>query len=109
MNIPSWWQFLLLALAAFRLFRLLSEDTILDRPRAWLLGYQGWTEGEKLPATYRAKWGEWITCPWCSGAWISGVWWVAWLLWPHATVVVAVPLAVSAVLALVSKNLDADE
>lgn len=109
MSIPDWWTFLLLALAAFRVFRLVSEDTVFDRPRAYLLGYRGWQEGEKLPDTYRAKWGEWITCPWCAGFWVSLGFWVAWQMWPHATTVAAVPLAVSAVLALVSKNLDGDE
>lgn len=105
-NIPDWWVFLLLALAAFRVFRLISEDTILDRPRAWLLGYGDWQEGQQLPKSYRVKWGEWVTCPWCAGFWVSLAWWGAWIVWPHATTVVAVPWAISTIVALAAKNLD---
>ena len=105
-HVPDWWQFALLSAAAFRVFRLLSEDTILDRPRAWLLGYTGWQEGQKLPDSYRTKWGEFVTCRWCLGFHCSIAFWVAWLIWPHATTVVAVPLAVSTALAFVSGVLE---
>lgn len=108
-NIPDWWQFLLLALAAFRVYRLIAEDTILDGPRAWLLRYRGWDGNGPAPKGYRAKWGEFITCPWCCGAHLSWIIWVLWLIWPHATTMVAVPFALSAVVALVAKNLDKDE
>ena len=109
MNIPNWYVLALLTFAAFRVYRLISEDTILDRPRAWILGYRGWKEGEKLPDTYRVKWGEFVTCPWCAGFWVSLAFWGAWQVWPHGTTVVAVPLAVSALVGLVAKNLDKDE
>lgn len=104
MSIPDWWTALLLALAAWRTFRLLSEDTILDRPRAWLLGYSGWKEGESLPPTLREGLSEFVTCPYCLGFWVSLGWWGAWQAWPHATVVVAVPLAVSAVVGIIAEK-----
>jgi hypothetical protein len=106
MKIPDWYTLALLAFAAFRTFRLIAEDDILDRPRAWLLRYRGWDGTGPPPKGYRVKWGEWITCPWCAGFWISILWWGAWQVWPHGTTVSAVPLAVSALLALIAKNLD---
>lgn len=93
--VPSWWPFLLLALAAFRTWRLIAEDTILNRPRARFVRW--------LP-----KGEEFVLCPWCSGAWISVGWWLAWCAWPHWTLVVSVPFALSAVVALVAVNLDPD-
>lgn len=94
-TIPNWYGLLLLALAAFRLWRLLGEDTILDRPRAALV--------RRMP-----KGEEFITCAWCAGAWISIGWWLAWVAWPHWTLVVAVPFAISAIVGLVASNLDPD-
>lgn len=85
---PDWWQFALLALAAFRTWKLIGDDTILDRPRAWVV----------------KRGGEYVEilleCPWCSGFYWSVGWWLGWQFWPHATVVVAVPLAISAVVGL---------
>jgi hypothetical protein len=36
---------------------------------------------------------------------VSSVWWLAWVAWPHWTLVVAVPFALSAALALTEINL----
>ena len=94
-GIPSWYTLILLSLAAYRTWRLLAEDTILDRPRAWLL--------RKLP-----KGEEWLTCPWCAGAWVSIGWWLAWQAWPHWTGVVAIPFVISALVGLVGSHLDPD-
>lgn len=91
--VPSWWPFLLLALAAFRTWRLLAEDTILDGPRARLV--------QRMP-----KGEEFVTCPWCAGFWIALAWWLAWEAWPHGTLVAAVPLAISAIVGVVAANLD---
>lgn len=90
---PGWLPLVLLSLAAFRVWRLVGEDVILDRPRKWLIG-RG------------AKYDEWVSCPWCAGAWISVLWWLAWVAWPHWTLVVAVPFAVSAVVGLIGANID---
>lgn len=95
MKVPDWWGFLLLALAAFRIFRLVAEDTILDRPRERLIRWM--PKGE-----------EFVTCPHCAGFWITVGWWACWQAWPHWTVVAAVPLALSAVVGLVAVNLDPD-
>lgn len=99
-HVPSLWAFLLLALASYRTWHLLAEDTILDRPRRALLRLGDWrTAGDPVPDTYRTDLGEFIRCPWCLGFWIATAWWAAWLVWDD-TLVVAVPFALSAVLAL---------
>lgn len=98
MNVPSWYELLLLALAAFRTWRLIARDTILDRPREWILAQ---------PARrWRDHLETWLECMWCQGFWQSLAWWGAWQVWPRATLVAAAPWAISALLALAAKNLD---
>lgn len=64
--VPEPWVFALLALAAFRIWKLVADDRILDRPRDWLLG--------KMTTPHRQDyWGDFLVCPWCAGFWISGI------------------------------------
>lgn len=88
MNIPNWYELVLLGLAAFRTWKLVGEDTILDRPRNWAVKHGG----EYVETL--------LLCAWCSGAWISIYWWIAFQFWPHAVVAVAVPFAISAIVGL---------
>jgi Protein of unknown function (DUF1360) len=101
-QIPTWWALLLLALAAFRLWRLFAEDTITTplRKRLERLSGPKWEE--------RGYGGlsEFVTCPWCAGAWISIGWWIAWTAWPHWTLIIATPFAISAVVGLIAANID---
>lgn len=85
--IPSPWEAALIALAAYRLWRLIAEDEITDPLRDRLLGNE-WAS--KL-----------VECPWCLGAWVTAGWWGAWWAWPDA-LVVAVPFALSAAVGLVA-------
>lgn len=101
--IPSVWSFALLALAAFRSWKLIGDDAILDWPREWAL--------DKIE-----RWPEWwrrteyfVTCPWCAGAWLALVWWGAWAIWPHWAVVVAVPFAISAAVGYLGVIIDSLE
>lgn len=96
--VPDWWAFLLLALAAYRVWRLLAHDTILDPVRRRLL----------TPDDETGKRWEFISCPYCLGAWVTAAWWLAWLIWPHGSLVVAAPFALSAVVALVAVNGERD-
>lgn len=106
--IPSPFESLLLALAVFRVFRLLAEDTILDGPRAWLLGVPGWkpTGHETPPEGYRDGLATFLTCPYCAGFWLCLAWWALWLLSPWWALTVAVPFALSAAVGLVASRLD---
>lgn len=93
--VPDWWTTALLALAAYRVWRLLAHDTILDPIRHRLVRAE-------------SKQEEFLQCPYCSGAHIAALWWLAWIFSAHWTLVVAVPFAISALVALVAVNLDPD-
>lgn len=98
MSVPDWWEALLLALAAWRVFHLVAFDDILDRPRRYVTRLSpSWRqEGDATGETYREGVAGWITCPYCMGFWVALAWWGAWELWPHGTLVAAAPLAINA-------------
>lgn len=95
--VPDWWTVALLSLAAYRVFRLLAHDTILDPLRRRIL--------KRWPSE---RFAEFMDCPYCLGAHVAVLWWLAWVWQPHWTLVVALPFAISAVVALVAVNLDPD-
>ena len=101
----------MLALGSFRIWRLLSVDTILEWPRRKLvrLGPDWREQGDPIPENYREYLAVFLECPWCLGFWIALVTWVFWQVWPHGTEVAMVPFALSAALALVRGNLDPPE
>lgn len=97
--IPGPWEFALLALAAFRVWKLIGDDAILDRPRDWLL--------DRIePDDGHGPWNYFITCPWCAGFWITLAWWGAWLIEPYAVTVAAVPFALSAAVGYLGVGID---
>lgn len=78
--IPPVFQFVLLCLAAYRLWRLIADDDILQRPRNWLVRLpRDWEDGDPIPEEYRDKLGLFLTCPWCAGAWVSLATYIAWM------------------------------
>lgn len=111
MNVPDWWAFLLLALAAYRVWRLLAEDAILDRPRRKLtrLGSAWQKEGDPVPEGYRAEWAKFLLCPWCLGFWVSLAWWAAWQASEKWALVACTPFALSAAVGMIRVNLDPPE
>jgi len=92
MNIPNWFEFLLLGLASWSLFHLLAHDEILDKPRRKVLRLgDEWQEvGDPFPDDYRIKWGRFLTCPYCAGMWIWAGWLIAWWIWPAGVLPIAV-------------------
>lgn len=75
---PQIWTYIgtlfVLGIVAFRIYRLIAKDTILDTPRSWLVRLpKDWEEGKPIPRGYRAKLAEFLTCPWCMGFWICGL------------------------------------
>lgn len=86
--LPTPYELALLALAAARTWKLLADDEILDRPRNWLL--------DRLDSGDDTKWEYFVTCPWCAGAWVSVGWYLAFLLAPTGTLLVAALAAISA-------------
>jgi hypothetical protein len=102
--VPSPWEFTLLALAAFRIWKLLADDTILDRPRDWLTDKIVNPDGRPFRHGGEQRAHYWLTfllCPWCSGAWICLLAWVAWLLAPTAALIGATFWALSAAVGLI--------
>lgn len=93
---PTWWGFALLVLAAYRVWRLLAVDLIFDRPRRRILRH--------VPR----KFHEGVECPYCFGAWVVAAWWLAWIAWPHWTLIVATPFALSGALGVFAARLDPD-
>lgn len=103
MSIPSPWIALLLLGASYRIWLLLAEDTILDRPRRWVVGLDpGWEEGLTLPERYRLGLARFITCPWCLGFWVALAVWGLWQIDEHWIEVFSVPLALSAAVGIVA-------
>lgn len=96
--IPQPWAFALLALAAFRVWKLIGDDAVLDRPRDWLLKRIEWKLG--------TDWEYFITCPWCAGFWIMLAWWIGWLIYPYGAIVAAVPFALSAAVGYLGVGID---
>ena len=104
MKIPDWFQLLVLSAAAFRVWRLLAEDDILDAPRRSLLRLGNWRqEGDPIPANCRLGWSRWLGCYWCCGFWVALAWWGAWQWSQHWTMVIAVPWAISALVGGIAK------
>lgn len=90
--IPAPWEFALLALAAFRVCRLLAIDEVLEPIRC------------RLPAPVL----HFLGCPWCLGFWLSVGAYTLWRLEPKATLILAAIFALSAAVGLIAQNLDAD-
>lgn len=116
--IPPVFQFVLMFLVAYRVWRLLSEDDILERPRKWVVRLPlNWEEGDPIPKEYRAELAAFINCPWCLGFWVSGIVYAVWLSTlgesPSSVEDVAVGLgiwlALSACVGLVRSYLDPPE
>lgn len=109
--IPNWYALVLLSLAAWRTFQLLSDDDILDRPRRWVLGLgNDWEkDGDPVPEEYKIDWAKFLICPYCFGFWISIWWYLAWLAWDTGALVLATPLAISALVVAQAKILSREE
>lgn len=94
--IPSLWQFVLLTLAVYRLWRLAAID---DMP--WLVTARNRLVGAQLTAgvwTFRRPaLAHMIGCPWCLGWWFTLAATAAWWGAPHATLVAAIPFAAATV------------
>ena len=79
---PSPFEALLLALAAWRVWHLLAHDDLTEPVRRHV------TDG-------RDKLLEFIQCPYCLAAWVAGAWVVAFAVWPEGTMWAALVFAVA--------------
>ncbi len=88
--VPEPYALILLALALFRVIKLVGDDKILDRPRNWVADRLESEEFDYL-----------ISCPWCLGPYLGAPLWAAWIFWPTVTLAVAAFLAFLSLAALV--------
>jgi len=90
----DWFSYLLLVLAAYRVTRAITTDTILEsaREKVW----------KRFPPD--TKLGYLITCNWCTGFWVSIVFVVAYILVPDAVFVVSLVLSTSALVGIISSK-----
>jgi uncharacterized protein DUF1360 len=111
LNSPSWFQFLVLGLAAWSTYHLLANDDILDRPRRWVLrlGSEWEKEGDPVPENYRLKWGQFLSCPYCAGFWIWVAWLVAWWIVPDVVMPAAFLMGGRTIVIAGSKTLGKEE
>ena len=87
----SWLQWMIVALATFRLVRLVTRDRI-AAPLRTLGGRAG------------MKWTDFVTCPWCVGFWISlGVIVASLTAW-HLVKYLWIVLALSAIVGLIAER-----
>lgn len=84
------------ALAAYRLTRFLVEDHLFEGVREWVWKRRG-------PDT---KLGYLFTCYWCMGFWMSSLLVAGYILIPSVMFIVALALALSAAVGIISKIVD---
>jgi len=89
--------FVVLALATFRLTRLLVVDEIFSPLREWV-----WKRfSPSRPVGYL------FTCSWCMSVWSASLFVVCYTIFSTATVVIATVFALSAVASLIAAHWDA--
>lgn len=119
--IPSTWAGVVMALGVYRIVRLIGWDDLppILRARAWLVGAQVQMQGSsnavagltgetpQMVWTYkRPVLAHFLQCAFCQGFWTSIVCYVAWATLGHWALYALVPLAISAAVGLIAKNLD---
>jgi hypothetical protein len=98
-----------LGLAVHRAWRILAVDEMpwLVRARRWFLGLADHPSG--VIHVRRPVLKKWLECPWCAGAWLTVVGYVAWRCAPTVAEPAIVMLAASTIVGLVVRNLDPTE
>jgi hypothetical protein len=94
--IPSLFEFVILALATYRICRLLIEDRLLDAPRNWFFS-------KVSPST---QFGYLFTCYYCLSMYAGTFIFICYTIVPTVTLPVACVLALSAVTGYISAKLD---
>ena len=83
-KIDTGWLIILGALATFRVTRFVNADTLLDKPRIYLM-------------THRLRVFYFVTCPWCVSIYVATGVVICTALWPAQWAYIAAVLAFSAV------------
>jgi hypothetical protein len=88
--------FAILALAVYRLSRLVIIDVVFEKVRDKI-----WS---KYPPSHGI--GYLITCYWCTSVWVASVVTICYTMVPTVTVYICLPFALSAVAGLIAARLD---
>ena len=119
--IPSPWIGVVLALATFRVVRLIGWDDFppFVRARNWVTGAKAGTRStsnsalgvtrEQPEVTWRYKrplLADMISCAYCFGFWVSLVAYIAWRFAPTETLYIAAPFALSGAVGITARMLD---
>ena len=114
-ELPShWWlnlgamELFILGMATWRLTSMIVDEDgplyIFERFRYWI-GIRRTEDGLKFGTNVIA---EGLSCVWCTSVWVALGLTLLYLFWPDITVVVSVPLALSAVAIIIQKVVDDD-
>jgi hypothetical protein len=87
--------FTLLALAAYRIGKLIIEDVIFEKIREKIF--------KKFPPE-TTKTGYFFTCYWCTSLWVATLLTVGYILVPSVMLIICLPLALSAVVGILSEK-----
>lgn len=93
---PSPYEAVLLALAAWRVWHLIALDDITDRPRRYI------TDG-------REKVLDFVECPYCMGFWVSLGWVLGFAIDDDVTLWAALPFAVNAGVIALARVMSSDD
>jgi hypothetical protein len=119
--LPDPWPALVMALAAYRLARLVGWDDFppIHRLRARITGEQTVTSGSinsRMGVTNErpevsVEWrrpvlAHFISCAFCQGFWISAAVYTAWLFYPTQLMYGLAPFALSGAVGIIARNLD---
>jgi hypothetical protein len=93
---PTLFQFLVLSLATYRLARLFTIDVIFEwlRTRIW----------KKFPPS--TTFGYLFTCVWCMSIWFGSLVAISYTIESATTVILCLPLALSAVAGIITARVD---
>lgn len=98
-------EFIILALATWRLSSLLTEETGPGDIFLKIRELAGITHMEKEVYEIPEKFlPELLSCIWCASIWIAILITVSYLLYPHVTVAVCMPFALSAATIFLQNN-----
>jgi len=87
--------FALLALATYRIGKLIIEDIIFEKIREKIF--------KKFPPE-TTKTGYFFTCYWCTSLWVATLLTVGYILVPSIMLIICLPLALSAVVGILSEK-----
>lgn len=104
--IPTVWQFSLLALGGWRLWRLVAQDDLppIAALRIRVVG-ASWSDRTEEWVFGRPLLAHFLQCAYCSGFWIAAIAYGAWWAEPHWTLVALAPFALSAAVGLLAQRL----